>query len=94
MNWFVSEPVSADSLLQAGLPFLEFLGVLVGIVAVLMLLIALLHTIFAVRSPNAHLELHRFGEAKRRVDLVLAPPAPPRKRLLQVAHLRGWLFTR
>ena len=94
MNWFVTEPVSVDSLLQTGLPFLEFLGVLVGIVAVLMLLVALLHTIFAVRSPNSHLELHRFGEAKRRADAVLSPPAPPRKRLVQVAHFRSWLFTR
>jgi hypothetical protein len=53
MNWFVSEPVSAEGVLQAGLPFLEFLCLLVGIIAVLMLLIASLHTIL--------------GEAKQRV---------------------------
>jgi len=41
MNWFVSELVSADSVLQAGLPFLEVICALVGIIAVLMLLIAL-----------------------------------------------------
>jgi len=40
MNWFVSELVSADSVLQAGLPFLEVICALVGIIAVLMLLIA------------------------------------------------------
>ena len=93
MNWFVSESVSADSVLQAGLPLLEFLGALVGVIAVLMLLIALLHTIFAVRSPNSSPELHRYGEAKHHVDRVLSMPAPQRKSL-QVAHFRGWLFTR
>ncbi len=93
MNWFVSDPVSADSMVQAGLPFLEVFCALVGVIAVLMLLIALLHTIFAIRSSSLHHELHRFGEAKLRVDRAPSTPAPPRK-LLQVAHLRGWLFTR
>ena len=93
MNWFVSGPVSPDSIVQAGLPFLEVFCVLVGVIAVLMLLITLLHTIFAIRSSNSHAELHRFGEAKQRVGRVLSTPAPPRK-WLQVAHLRGWLFTR
>ncbi len=93
MNWFVSESVSPDSMLQAGLPFLEVFCVLVGVIAVLMLLITLLHTIFAIGSSNAHSELHRFGEAKQRVSRALSTPAPSRKRL-QVAHLRGWLFTR
>jgi hypothetical protein len=93
MNWFVSEPVSADSVLQAGLPYLEVFCVLVGVIAVLMMLIALLHTIFADRSSRSHLELHRFGSAKRRVDRVLSRPVSPRK-LLQVVHRRGWLFTR
>jgi len=90
MNWFLFEP-AADSLLQAILPFLDVFCVLVGIIAVLMLLMALLHTVFAIRSPNLHLELHPFGEAKRCVDRVLSTPAPPRK-LLKVAHFRGWLF--
>jgi len=93
MNWFVSEPVSPDSMVQAGLPFLEVFCVLVGVIAVLMLLITLLHTIFAIRSSNSHAELHRFGVAKQRVGHVVSTPAPPRK-LLPVAHLRGWLFTR
>jgi len=38
MNWFVSELVSADSVLQAGLPFLEVICALVGIIAVLIAL--------------------------------------------------------
>jgi len=71
MNWFVSEPVSADSVVQAGLPYLEVFCALVGVVAILMLLITLLHTIFAIRSSNSHAELHRFGEAKQRVGRVL-----------------------
>lgn len=93
MNWFVSESVSPDSMLQAGLPYLEVFCVLVGVIAALMLLITLLHTIFAMRSSDSHAELHRFSEPKQHVRPVLSTPAPPRK-LLQVAHLRGWLFTR
>jgi hypothetical protein len=93
MNWFVSEPVSAESMLQAGLPFLEVFCALVGIIAILMLLIALLHTVFADRPSNAHHELHRFGEAKQRVDGVLSASAPRRKQL-HAAHLWGWLSTR
>jgi len=89
MNWFVSEPVSADSMVQAGLPYLEVFCALVGVIAVLMLVITLLHTIFAIRSSNSHAELHRFGEAKQ----VRPTPAPPRK-VLHVAHFRGWLFSR
>ncbi len=92
MNWFVSEPVSAESMIQAGLPFLEALCALVGMIAVLMLLIGLLHTVSAVRSLNSHLEWHRFGEAKR-VDRVPSTPAP-RRNLLQAAHLRSWLLPR
>jgi hypothetical protein len=92
MNWFVSDPVSADSMVQVGLPFLEVFCALVGVIAVLMLLIALLHTIFAIRSSTSHHEFHRFGEAKLRVDRVPSTAAP--RKLLQAAHLRGWLFTR
>jgi hypothetical protein len=93
MNWFVSDPVSANSMLQEGLPFLEVFCALVGVIAVLMLLIALLHTIFAIRSSSSHHEWHRFGEPKLHVGRAPSTPAPPRK-LLQVAHLRGWLFSR
>jgi len=93
MNWFVSNPVSTDNMVQTGLPFLEVFCALVGVIAVLMLLIALLHTIFAIRSSSSYHELHRFGEAKLRVDRVPSTPASPRK-LLQVAHFRGGLFTR
>ena len=92
MNWFLLEP-AADSSLQAALPFLGVFCALVGTIAVLILLMALLHTIFAIRSSNPHRELHRFGDTKRCVDRVLSTPAPPKK-LLKVAHLRGWLFTR
>jgi hypothetical protein len=70
MNWVASEPVSADGMLQASLPFMEGFCVLVGIIAVLLLLIALLHTIFAVRSSNSHFESCQFAEAKLRVDHV------------------------
>ena len=93
MNWFVSEPVSAESMIQAGLPFLEALCALVVMIAVLMLLIGLLHTVSAVRSSNSHLEWYRFGEAKQRVFRVTSTPAP-RRNLLRVAHLRSWLLTR
>jgi hypothetical protein len=93
MNWFVSEPVSADSMLQAGLPFLEVFCVLVGVIAVLMLLIALLHTICADCSSNAHPELHRFGAAKERATDALPPLAAPTIPS-QIAHFRGWFFTR
>ena len=93
MNWFVSEPFSADGMLQAGLPLLEGLCALVGIIAVLMLLIVLLLTVSADCSSTWHLELHRFGEAKQRVDRVPSTPAL-RRSLLRLAHLRSWLHTR
>ena len=93
MNWFVSEPVSPDSMVQAGLPYLEVFCLLVGVIAVLMLLITLLHTLFAMRSSDSQAELHRFSEPKQRVRPVLSTPAPTKKRL-QLAHFRGWLFTR
>ncbi len=73
MNWFASEPVFADSMLQASLPILEVFCALVGIIAVLMLLMALLHTIFAVRSSNSHLESYQFGEAKQHAERVGEP---------------------
>jgi hypothetical protein len=85
MNWFASQPVSADSMIQAGLPYLEVFCALVGIMAVLMLLIALLYPIFAVRSSNSYPELNRFGETKQRVD----PTPAARRKLLRVAHFRG-----
>ena len=88
MNWYLSEPTSVDSVLQAGLRYLEVICALVGVIAVLMLLIALLHIIFAIRSPNSYGELHRFGEATKRVDGVL-PTRAPRKRLLHIGHVRG-----
>ena len=93
MNWFVSEQVSADSMIQASIPVLELLCVLAGIVALLLLLIALLHTIVEVRSSSAQHELHRFGDAKQRIDCRSSALAPRRK-LLPVSHLRGWMFTR
>jgi len=93
MNWFVSDPVSANSLVQEGLPFLEVFCGLVGVIAVLMLLIALLHTIFAIRSSSSHHEWHRFGEPKLRVGRAPSTAAPSRK-VWQGVHLRGWLFTR
>ena len=71
MNWFVSKPASADSMVQAGLPILEGFCALIGVIAVLMLLIALLHAFLAVRSESPHHELHRFGAATQRVDRVL-----------------------
>jgi hypothetical protein len=40
------------------------------VTAVLMLLIALLHTTLAVRSSNWHLESYQFGEAKQHVNRV------------------------
>ena len=60
MNWFVSEPVSADSMVQAGLPYLEVFCALVGVVAILMLLITLLHTILKLARRIASI---RRGEA-------------------------------
>ena len=74
-----------ERMLQAGLPYLEVFCALVGVIAVLMLLIALLHIIFAIRSSNSHVALHQFGEATKRVDRVLPTPAP----LLHVGHVRG-----
>jgi len=77
-----------ESILQAGLPYLEVFCALVGIIVVLMLLIALLHIIFAIRSSNSHVALHQFGEATKRVDGV-PPTRAPRKRLMHVGHVRG-----
>ena len=63
-------------MLKAGLPFLEALCALVGMIAVLMLLIGLLHTVSAVRSSNSHLEWYRFGGAKQAFSVLLdAGPA-------------------
>ena len=77
-----------ERMLQAGLPYLEVFCALVGIIVVLMLLIALLHIIFAIRSSNSHVALHQFGEATKHVDGVL-PTRAPRKKLLQAGHVRG-----
>ena len=88
MNWYLSELTSVDSVLQAGLRYLEVICALVGVIALLMLLIALLHIIFAIRSSNSHADLHQFGEATKRVDGVL-PTRAPRKRLMHVGHVRG-----
>lgn len=63
MNWLLSEPISAESLLQASLPFLEVVCVLVGIVAVLILVVALLHTFFAVRSVSSHVAVYHARSA-------------------------------
>jgi hypothetical protein len=93
LNWFSSGPVSAEGMLQPALCFLEVFCALIAIIAVLMFLIALLHTIFSVRSSNSHLASHEFAEAKQRVYYVPSTPTARRK-LLQAAHLRGWLFTR
>ena len=88
MNWYLSEPTSMESMLQAGLRYVEVICALVGVVAVLVLLIALLHIIFAIRSSNSHADLHRFGEETKRADGVLPTPTP-RKKLLHVGHVRG-----
>jgi hypothetical protein len=88
MNWYLSDPTSVDSVLQAGLRYLEVVCALVGVIAVLMLLIALLHIIFAIRWSNSQADLHRFGEETKRAHGV--PPTPtPRKKLLHVGHVRG-----
>ena len=92
MNWFVPEPISAESLVQAGLPYLEVLCAFLGVIAVVILLIALLHTIIEVRSSTSHLELHQFSEAKPRGDRLASPAQPGRQ--LHVSHPRLWLFTR
>jgi hypothetical protein len=93
MNSFLSEPVSAEAVFQAGLPFLEVVGGLLAIVALFLCVIALLHIIVAIRSADAHIELHQMGDAKARIDLIPLMPEPRRK-LLHVPHFRGWLFTR
>ncbi len=90
MNSFLSEPVSAEAVFQAGLPFLEVVGGLLAIVALFLCVIALLHIIVAIRSTDAHVELHQMGDAKARIGLV----REPRRKLLHVPHFRGWSFTR
>jgi hypothetical protein len=74
MNWFAPGQVSADSMLQTGLPFLEVFCALVGIIAVLMFLIVVLHTVFAVRSSDSQFGFKRYDEAQPRVDRVPLRP--------------------
>jgi len=50
MNWFISEPISAESVLEIGLPLLEAFAMLAAIIAVFTLAIAVLHLFLAVRS--------------------------------------------
>ena len=92
MNWFVLEPVSADSMVQAGLPFLDLFCAFVGAIAVLLLLAVLIHTIVEVRCSNARFEVHQVGEAKPTAYRLPSPAAS--RRQLQVSHLLGWLLTR
>jgi hypothetical protein len=94
MNWFVSEPVSTESMLRTGLPFLEAFGALLAIIAIFTLVVAVLHTILAARFPDAHLKSSQFGVAKGRIERFPPAPAKRMKLLLQAWHVRGWLFTR
>ena len=67
MNWLFSEPVSAESLIQSGLPFLLVVGALFAVIAIFTLVV-LLHTILVARSSDSHLESDQFGRAKKRID--------------------------
>lgn len=84
MNWFVSQQLSADSMVQAGLPFLEVFCAFAGAVALLMLLAAVLHTILEVRSSG-----DQVGEAKLRAHRLSS-----QGRRKQIAHRQGWILTR
>ena len=52
MNWFLGEPVAAESLLQSGIPLLEAIAALVAIVAICMCVVAALHVIMEVRASS------------------------------------------
>jgi len=92
MNWFTSEPVSTESVLQTALPLLETFAALLAIIAIFVLVVAVLHLILAIRSTDS-----RFNSCPFRVEKLrgnhLSMPNQPMKRL-QALHPRGWLFTR
>lgn len=75
MNWLVSEPVSAESMIQTALPFLLVVGALFAIIAIFTLVV-LLHTVLVARSSASHLESHQFGTAQGRVDRSNRDAAP------------------
>jgi len=93
MNWFPSEPVSAESVLQLALPLLEVFAALVAIIAIVTLAIAVLHTILAVRSTESHPRSCPFVVEKVHDDRFSVMPTAGKRRL-QALHLRGWLFIR
>jgi hypothetical protein len=74
MDWLASAQVSADSLLQTGLPFLAVFCALVGVIAALMFLVVVLHTIFAVRSSSSQFGFKRYDEADTRAGRVPLRP--------------------
>ena len=93
MNWIVSEPVSAESMIQAGLPFVEVVGVILAIIAIFTLAIAVLHIVLALRSSDSHFESCPFGVVDRYIDRFRRTPEKRMKRL-QASHLWGWLLNR
>ena len=68
MNWFGAQLVSSESMLQAGLPFLEAVAAFLAIIAVFTLVIAVIHIILGVRSSDSHVESCPFGPAKGHME--------------------------
>ncbi len=77
VDWFVGDSDSAQTLLQAGIPLLQVIWVLIGIIALVILAFAVLHIIHGIRSQESHLHFHQFGEAKPRAQS-LHHPRPTR----------------
>jgi len=75
MNWFISQSVSTESMLQTGLPLLEAFAALLGIIAILTLVIAVLHTILAVRTTNSRVNSCPFRVEKVRGNHLSPMPA-------------------
>jgi hypothetical protein len=70
VDWFVGNTDSTQAMLLAGIPVLQVMWILIGVVAVIVLAFAVLEIIHGIRSPEPHVAFHQFGEAKPRARSV------------------------
>jgi hypothetical protein len=68
VDWFIGDPdATQQAMLVAGIPLLQTIWILIGVVALVVLAVAILHIIHELLLPASHVELHQFGESKQRL---------------------------
>lgn len=77
VDWFVGNSDSTQAMLLAGIPLLQVIWVLIGIIALVVLAFAVLHIIHGLRSQESHVQFHQFGDAKPRARSVAARHTRP-----------------